>query len=91
MKPTYYDKSYKAAMSKENAAKNAVQNILPRKSQDISSLYVISDVTDLYISLVNMKLCFTTYIRAFMPTNSSSSRRIKFVSAKLIITSSQLS
>jgi hypothetical protein len=45
----------------------------------------------LYISLVNMKLCFTTYVRAFMPTNSSSSRRIKFVSAKLRITSSQLS
>ena len=41
MKPTYYDKSYKAAMSKENAAKNAVQNILPRKSQDINSLSVM--------------------------------------------------
>ena len=38
MKPTYSDKSYKAAMAKENAAKNAVQNILPRKSQDINSL-----------------------------------------------------
>jgi hypothetical protein len=40
--------SYKAAMSKENAAKNAVQNILPRKSQDINSL---SDDTDHYFYL----------------------------------------
>ena len=41
MQPTYCGKSYKAALSKENAAKNAVQNILPRKAQDISSLYVM--------------------------------------------------
>jgi hypothetical protein len=32
--------SYKAAMSKENAAKNAVQNILPRKSQDIKIKHI---------------------------------------------------
>ena len=48
MKPTYSNMSYKAAMSKENAAKNAVQNILPGKSQDINSL---SDDTDHYFYL----------------------------------------
>ena len=41
MKPTYLDKFYKAAMSSENAAKNVVQNILPRKPEYINSLYVI--------------------------------------------------
>jgi len=35
-------------MSKENAAKNAVQNILPRKSQEINSL---TDDADNYLYL----------------------------------------
>jgi hypothetical protein len=41
MKPTYSGVSYKAALSKENAAKNAVQNILPRTSLEINSLSVM--------------------------------------------------
>jgi hypothetical protein len=47
MKLTYSGVSYKAASSKENAAKNAVQNILPR-TLSVMMLIIIFTCNFLY-------------------------------------------